>query len=100
MKECIIKEFALNFKYANHKLAKHFPRNFEDIKIKAWLNIINKHNAYPVKWYKPTKDGLKVKCKTFDDEDDFLDMIKQVQDYCTEVNKRLGTKFEVKNKEG
>ena len=97
---CRVKSFVLCLKYADVKLQKYFPRDYEYIKINGWLNIINKHNAYPVKWYKPTKEGLRVKCKTFDDETNYPDVLKDVQDYCTDVNKKFGTKFGiVKDKE-
>ena len=74
------------------KFQKFFPVDFEMIKVNMWIKIIC-HNAYVFKWNKPSKEGLRCKCKPFENKSQADAELKKLSEYVEDINKRLGTKF-------
>lgn len=77
------------------KLKQMLPKEFEYIKIKFWINILNNENAYVESWNNPNTKGLRAKCKPLENKEQYKEQIKIIRKYTEEVNERLGTKYAI-----
>lgn len=94
-KEVKVGIYKLGFTFPNltNKLQSKLPVDFEYLKIKAWLNLLNNNNVYVTKWNKPTSRGTKVYCKPLENNKQYIEQAKEIKAYADEVNTRLGTGF-------
>lgn len=85
----LILEFNLEYPTMNLELYTKNTKEYEAIKLLIWMGIIKSHKSYPVKWYKPTKLGTKVKCKPIRETSTLMNSFEEFNNYVSYVNRRM-----------
>lgn len=87
----LVLEFNLEYPRLDLELYTNNNKEYEAVKLLIWMGIIKSHKSYPVKWYKPTKLGTKVKCKPIREVEKLVHAFDEFNKFVVYVNGRMNT---------